>query len=105
MTPLDIVGKKRAVDKAMYTYRPFFSDELFSTYESFMIESFDTYGEAGTDARIRSDIATEDGDRREHGSAWEPGWEDRFTGERNRGAQQEAYSDFLEQLARDLELK
>lgn len=105
MTPLEIIAKKRAVDKAMYTYRPFFSNELFRTYETFMSEAFEPYGGAGEDARIRSDIATGDGDRRIHGKEWRNEWEDRFTKERNKSAQQEAYHQFLEQLARDLGLK
>ncbi|AXQ27339.1 hypothetical protein D0B54_00935 [Solimonas sp. K1W22B-7] len=104
MTPPDVIAKKRAVDKAMYTYRPFFSDELFRTYETFMNEAFKAYGGAGKDARIRSDISTADGDRKSHGKEWKPEWEDRFTTERNKEEQRNAYNKFLEQLARDLEL-
>lgn len=63
------------------------------------------YGGAGEDARIRSDIATEDGDRQRHsGKSWEPAWEEHFTKERNKFGQREAYDQFLEQLARDLKL-
>jgi hypothetical protein len=105
MTPSDVIAKKRAVDKAMYTYRPFFSDELFHTYETFMDEAFRSYGKAGKDARIRSDISTPDGDRKIHGREWQADWEDSFTKERNKKAQKDAYNRFLEQLARDLALK
>lgn len=105
LTPVEVIDKKRAVDKAMYTYRPFFSDELFHTYETFMNEAFRPYGGAGKDARIRSDISTGDGDRKIHGREWQVDWEDRFTKERNKSAQREAYNAFLEQLARDLALK
>ena len=105
LTPVDVIARKRAVDKAMFTYRPFFSKELFSTYERFMDEAFAPYGSPGTDARIRSDIETPDGDRRKHGTkGWESSWEDRFTKERNKDAQREAYTRFLEQMARDLKL-
>lgn len=105
MTPMDVIAKKRAVDKAMYTYRPFFSNELFHTYETFMDEAFQPYGGAGKDARIRSDISTGDGDRKIHGKDWQADWEDSFTKERNKEAQRNAYNHFLEQLARDLALK
>lgn len=105
MTPPEIIAKKRIVDKAMYTYRPFFTDELFSTYETFMEEAFKPYGGAGKDASIRSDIATGDGDRRIHGKEWQAEWENRFTKERNKADQREAYDRFLAQLARDLALK
>ncbi|PKD39129.1 hypothetical protein CWO84_15480 [Methylomonas sp. Kb3] len=105
MTPLEIIAKKRAVDKAMYTYKPFFSNELFHTYETFMEEAFAPYGGSGKDARIRSDISTADGDRQSHSKEWEVEWGDRFTKERNKLAQDQAYNRFLEQLARDLALK
>ena len=105
LTPTDVITRKRAVDKAMYTYKPFFSEELFETYQAFMREAFAPYGAPGTDARIRSDIATADGDRRIHTlKGWEAGWDDRFTKERNKEAQRAAYDRFLEQLARDLKL-
>ena len=104
LTPLDVIAKKRAVDRAMYTYKPFFSPELFQTYETFMHEAFRTYGKPGKDARIRSDIVTEDGDRSVHGEEWQEAWKDRFTEGGNKQAQRQAYERFLEQLARDLRL-
>ncbi|VWX62910.1 conserved hypothetical protein [Burkholderiales bacterium 8X] len=105
LTPAHVIARKRAVDKAMYTYKPFFSKKLFATYERFMQEAFAPYGGAGQDARIRSDLSTQDGDRRQHTSkGWDPAWEDRFTKERNKAAQREAYDQFLEQLAYDLKL-
>lgn len=105
LNPADVIARKRAVDKAMYTYRPFFSKELFDTYETFMREAFAPYGAPGTDARIRSDIATADGDRQIHTlKEWQAGWKDRFTKERNKDAQRAAYDKFLQQLARDLKL-
>ncbi len=54
--------------------------------------------------RIRSDIKTGDGDRTIHSKEWKPEWEERFTKERNKKEQREAYLHFLEQLARDLKL-
>ena len=104
LTPIDIIEKKRDVDKAMYTYKPFFTDELFSTYEDFMNEAFSTYGGAGEDAKIRSDITTGDGDRTKHSVLWKDEWKDRFTSERNKQSQSNAYNQFLKQLARDLNL-
>lgn len=104
LTPIQILAKKRAIDKAMYTYRPFFSDELFATYERFMQQAFAVYGEPGKDARIRSDIKTADGDRSIHSVEWNAEWQDRFSKERNKFEQMRAYHDFLEQLARDLHI-
>jgi len=105
LTPADVIDRKRAVDRAMYTYKPFFSRELFYTYETFMREAFSPYGAPGTDARIRSDLSTANGDRRIHTlKGWEAAWGDRFTKEINKQAQRAAYDRFLEQLARDLKL-
>jgi hypothetical protein len=106
LTPVEVIARKRTVDKAMFTYRPFFTNELFETYQQFMSEAFALYGGAGTDARIRSDIETPDGNRRVHSTkGWDKSWDDRFTKERNKAAQRQAYERFLEQLARDLNLK
>lgn len=104
LTPPQIIAHKRVVDKTMYTYKPFFSNELFKTYERFMNEAFSTYQAAGTDARIRSKITTKNGDRRTSTAMWKQNWENCFTDERNQQAQRIAYDDFLAQLARDLGL-
>ncbi len=69
-----------------------------------MEEAFTPYIGAGKDACIRSDITTGDGDRRKHGKEWQAEWEDRFTKERNKEKQREAYNRFLAQLVRDLAL-
>jgi hypothetical protein len=47
LSPAEIISRKRAVDKAMYTYKPFFSQELFDTYHCFMIEAFKPFGGPG----------------------------------------------------------
>lgn len=105
LCPSDVIARKRAVDRAMYMYKPFFTPELFKTYLEFMDQAFRVYGAPGQDARIRTDIETHDGNRRLHGrQPWLPQWEQCFTKERNKAAQREAYELFLEQLARDLKV-
>ncbi|BCA53757.1 hypothetical protein W02_08970 [Nitrospira sp. KM1] len=105
LTPIDVITRKRSVDRAIFTYRPFFSEELFTTYQKFMHESFKPFGGPGTDACIRSDVESPKGDRRSHGlKTWDPAWENRFTKEQNHKAQEEAYAKFLKQLARDLKI-
>ena len=104
-SPPEVIARKRAVDKAMYTYRPFFSPELFASYRLFMNEAFEAHGRPGEDARIRSSVASAHGDRAVHATAgWEPAWAQCFTGETNVAAQREAYERFLVQLARDLKI-
>jgi len=71
----------------------------------FMDEAFLPFQDPREDAHIRSDITTRDGNRRKHSShSWQPAWDARFTGERNKHAQGQSYEDFLTQLARDLKL-
>jgi hypothetical protein len=105
LTPVDIIDRKRTFDKAMFTYEPFFSKKLLRKYNQFTTEAFDLYSGPGVDARIRSAIETPLGDRRKHGAkGWKASWEERFTKECNRKAQQKAYTQFLKQLKRDLKL-
>lgn len=104
LTPNEVIAKKRAADRTMYTYRPFFSQELFDRYETFMNEAFAPFSEAGKDARIRADIESANGDRRKHSAkGWDASWEDRFV-HGDRTAQQEAYFRLLQQLKADLKL-
>lgn len=104
LTPLEIIKKKRSIDKTMYTYKPFFTSDLFEKYNRFMSEAFSIYQFAGSNARIRSKITTHNGDRKMHTVGWDSSWETCFTDERNEQAQRVAYDDFLKQLALDLGL-
>lgn len=105
MTPLNVIEKKRSVDRSMHVYKPFFSKELFATYQEFIDASFRTWQKAGTDAKIRSPIKSDDGNRVEDAPGWLPAWETRFTGEtEQKQIQTDTYNRFLEQLARDLKL-
>ena len=105
LTPLDVLARKRRVDAAIYTYKPFFSKALLTAYNNYMEASFATYGEAGSDAQIQSAVVTADGDRTRHSlRSWDPLWEKRFTQKENRAQQQITYDAFIGQLAKDLNL-
>jgi hypothetical protein len=54
-TPYDIIQEKREVDGLMYSNRPYWTEVLFSTYESFMNASFETHTGHASDAKIKSD--------------------------------------------------
>lgn len=53
-TPDEIIQKKRKADTLMYSNRPYWTEMLFSTYESFMGAAFETYTGHACDAKIRS---------------------------------------------------
>jgi hypothetical protein len=54
LSPLDIVKKKRNIDKIMYINRPYWSDVAFDTYCAFMASAFETWTGVGEDAKIRT---------------------------------------------------
>src|SRR6188472_3625982 len=56
LSPIDVIARKRSIDRAIFTYRPFFSSKPFITYQKFMHEAFKPFSGPGTDACIRSDI-------------------------------------------------
>lgn len=55
-TPLEILDKKRKVDKEMYVNRPYWSDEAFSAYTSLTTYIFEVYSGSGQDAKVRGEI-------------------------------------------------
>ena len=50
----DIVAKKRLTDRIVYSFRPFFSDEFFSSYQDYMKALFRTHRDWGKDAGLRT---------------------------------------------------
>ena len=56
LTPSEIVGRKRALDKLIFGNVPFFSSGLVAAYEHFMAVAFVTPQGRGTSARIRANI-------------------------------------------------
>lgn len=54
LSPMEIIKKKRNVDKIMHINRPYWSDTAFSTYSAFMTAGFETWTGVGEDAKIRA---------------------------------------------------
>lgn len=52
LTPMEVIKKKRNVDKIMYINRPYWSDSAFDSYAAFMAASFETWTGVGEDAKI-----------------------------------------------------
>jgi hypothetical protein len=53
-SPDQIIDKKRRLDKLMYINRPYWSDDVFLSYNEFMDSAFETYTEVGEDAKIKT---------------------------------------------------
>jgi hypothetical protein len=54
LTPGSMIKHKRDLDKLIYSYRPFFSDEFFSRYQKFINAAYKTGTGWGKDALLRT---------------------------------------------------
>lgn len=54
-TPVEILDKKRKIDKEMYVSRPYWSDEAFSSYILLTTYLFEVYTGTGQNAKIRGE--------------------------------------------------
>ena len=74
-TPVDVVAMKRRLDRSFAMHRPFFSEATADAYSNFMDCCFETFGDWGADARLRTGY----GRRREAlGKEWDDNWNSRF---------------------------
>ncbi|MER9598408.1 hypothetical protein [Mesorhizobium sp. M0244] len=79
LSPLEIIDTKRDLDHLVYIYRYLLDDKFFEAYSSFMDALFLTYNGAGEDARLRTHIRNEEGDRAKSTFyQWAAAWEDCF---------------------------
>lgn len=97
MTYVDIVGKKRALDRHMHTFRPIFSEALFVKYDAFMACCFEMFQGMGKDPKVRTHAA-------HRPEANEPDVEECFTQENNSMAIKQAYKELQDCLAADLDI-
>ncbi|AOJ83077.1 MULTISPECIES: hypothetical protein [Burkholderia] len=80
ISPDDVIRTKRELDQTIHIYRHLFDDDVYRAYQSYLDALFDTHSGAGHDARIKSTIASPDGDRIGHGTyRWNPAWSERFS--------------------------
>lgn len=72
LSPLDVVKMKRGLDEMAHISAPLFDAQFLERYNLLMETCFDTFGDWGEDARLRTLP-----DRREEaaGDGWDPAWE------------------------------
>jgi hypothetical protein len=63
--PREAITIKRDLDQTMYANKVLFSNELFDAYHHFMTVLFDMFGTTGADAKVRAQIQSKWGNRRE----------------------------------------
>jgi len=93
--PKDIIDLKRSLDTHIYAYRPLFSEEFNVEYDRFINACFKTFGEWGTDAKLRTNTARRDVAEKE---------KERFTEEDSSNEVHTAYQELLSRLAVDLDV-
>jgi hypothetical protein len=78
LTPPEVVALKRKLDRLAYVRSPLLPAEFLSKYNAFMNLCFSTYGEFGSDARLRTHA-----NRRQQaaGAKWQTDWSQCFVDE------------------------
>jgi hypothetical protein len=80
LTPPQILEIKRRLDKKAHLYAPLFSPAYLSLYNDFIHLCFETFVGPGLDARLRTPIASFDGDRKEVSTTqWNERWDEMFS--------------------------
>jgi hypothetical protein len=105
LKPTDLIAYKRLLDKTMYTYRPLFSEKLFSAYTKFIDSAYQIRSKITEDAKLRTKITYRKEAAERAGYAWESEWEGQFTGEENPNEVNSAYKDLITNFAAELGMK
>lgn len=76
ITPPSLIESKRNLDKAFNVNRYLISEDAYRKYNAFIHSAFQTYTGVGEDAKIKSLITSNDGDRRKDlQSPWDSKWD------------------------------
>ena len=78
ITPIDILNKKREIDRRVNIARHLFPHDFYTTCEAFMNSCFQMFNEMGEDAKLND----RDFEPRQKvmGEKWDPAWNNRFSG-------------------------
>jgi hypothetical protein len=103
-SPADVIERKRRLDHTVHINRPFLTTTCMEAYSTFMDQLFVTYAAPGQDARLRTTLTSNYGDRvKDYCGRWEPSWNARFTGGFASRADLDAlYHNLMNQLADQL---
>ncbi|MDF8360190.1 hypothetical protein [Achromobacter anxifer] len=88
-TPLDVIGKKRDVDRQFWSYRPYWSDRTERCYLDFLNAAFQTYVGEAEDARLK---ASKSQKAKALGPGWQSAWDKHFTGAKDPTIEDRYYS-------------
>ncbi|ETK37376.1 hypothetical protein [Microbispora sp. ATCC PTA-5024] len=75
LSPPEVIGLKRELDRLFFANRAFFSDSVQTDYEAFSRALFKTYAAPGVDAQLRTSLTSHDGDRaHSYPKTWQAEW-------------------------------
>jgi hypothetical protein len=113
VTPPEALGRKRDLDKTFYSHAPLFSSEFSEAYLDFMDKCFESYTDAGEDAKLRADVQTQWLERTGGepppalgggGHVWSNSWTEMFSEEppTTKDVIKGAYKRLMDEFARDV---
>jgi hypothetical protein len=80
--PMQIIEKKRAVDRLFFMYRPYWSDQTVKKYTDFMNAGFEMHGpDRGRSAKIRAITGEKKAAHAIDKKPWPENWNENFTHE------------------------
>lgn len=83
-SPVDIINKKREVDRIFFAYYSYWSLNTKTAYRTFMDGSFATYQGVATDAKIKSSSFQKKAAYQKRMITWDLAWSDSFTEEKSK---------------------
>ncbi|ADJ47545.1 hypothetical protein AMES_5720 [Amycolatopsis mediterranei S699] len=81
LSPVDVLQRKRDLDRLFHANRAFFTSSAFDVYGAFIDLLFETYAQPGKGARLRTEMTSHNGNRADvYPKKWEEGWSEMFSG-------------------------
>jgi hypothetical protein len=99
-SPDKVIERKRSVDRAFFSYRPYWSDQTIEKYNQFMGAAFEFYSGYASNARIRTNMEQKKAAFEQDGKTWDPKWDGMFSGQAAQGIDQDYY-DLIRSLLSD----
>lgn len=103
LSPLDILSKKRNIDKNIYLCAPFFSENILTPYNTLMGLCFEMFAGSGKDAKLRTDFQKR---KPFFNGEWDNAWDVRFSGKTLPSATYfDAYHDLMSIFTKEIGLE
>ncbi len=106
LSPLDVLQRKRHLDRLFHINRPFLAPACMQSYDAFSKALFRTYSAPGKDALLRTAVSSRDGDRSAaYTGTWDGNWNGMFAGPSDHTRRSDIgtrYDDLIRHLAAEV---